>query len=197
MKAILAILALTLLVFLVGCCDTYEGYGRYTLKVDCDQVRIDGTDYKITTRDGELVIAGHTFDRGIYRKTRPWLYLHHVDGDMVDITFEQGSKDIYPLYTGSSASIFDVYAHPWEMTRSTNAAFADNKWLVSHRWSADGIYFDLQQMLGDVTNWQLLQGDLFVPGDGSEFPITDISTMVKITDFDPAAKTAMVEFTPL
>ena len=197
MRTILRICILTITVLLTGCCSTYIGYGRYTLKMDCDQVQIDGINYKITMRSGDLVVADHTFDRGIYRKTRPWLYLHHVDGDEVDITFEEGSKAVYPLYTGVSASIFDVYARSWEMTRSTNAAFTGGFWLVSHRWSNTGIFFDLQKNLGDVTAWQLVKGDIFVPGDGTEVTVSEINTSIRITSFDAVAQEAMVQFTAL
>ena len=185
-----------LLLSLTGCCQTYSGYGRYLLRVDCDEVEINNETYMITRSGDDLVLEGHTFSRGIYRKTRPWLYVHRKGNDKVDITFEEGSKSVYPLYTGVSASIFDVYAHPWDMTRSTNAAFSDNYWLISHRWSINGIFFDLQQRTGDVTSWRLAQADIFVPGDGTEVPIGEINTKVKIipSTFNFAQKKAQVEF---
>lgn len=196
MKRLYLIVSVGLLLLLAGCiCDTFTGYGRYTMRVDCEQVRIGDRAYKITRRDNNLVIADHSLYRGIYRKDRPWLYVHHVDGDRVDITFEEGSKPEYPLYTGSSASIFDVYAHPWEMTRSTNAAFPDNYWLVSHRWSDTGIFFDLQQRIGDVREWNLVQEDIFVDGDGAVVTVAEINTKVKIISFDPTQNKATVEFT--
>lgn len=185
-----------LLLSLTGCCQTYNGYGRYLLRVDCDKVEINNQTYMITKSGNDLVIEGHTFSRGIYRKTRPWLYIHRMDNEKVDITFEKGSKSIYPLYTGVSASIFDVYAHPWDMTRSTNAAFSDNYWLISHRWSSDGILFDLQERTGDVTSWRLAQPDILVPSDGTEVLIGEINTKVKIvpSTFNFAQKKAKVEF---
>ena len=197
MKKLCLIALVGLLVSLTGCCPTFSGYGRYTMRVDCEKVVIGGETYKLTRVGNDLVIAGHTLGRGIYRKTRPWLYVHSMDGDKVNITFEEGSKAEYPLYTGSSASIFDVYAHPWEMTRSTNAAFPDHYWLVSHRWSDTGIFFDLQQRIGDVREWGLVQGDIFVPGDGGEVTIAEINTKVRIilNSFNAAERTAMVEFT--
>lgn len=185
-----------LLLSLTGCCQTYSGYGRYLMRVDCDEVEIDGQTYMITKSGGDLVIDSHTFARGIYRKTRPWLYIHRKDEEEVDITFEQGLKDIYPLYTGVSASIFDVYAHPWEMTRSTNAAFPDNYWLISHRWSSAGILFDLQQRTGGVTDWRLVRADILVPSNGAEVLIGEINTKVKIvpSTFNLAQKKANVQF---
>lgn len=211
MKKAYSIVLVGLLISLVGCislflyscareCPTFSGYGRYTMQVDCEKVIIGGKTYKITQRDNELVVAGHTLGRGIYRKDRPWLYVHHVDGDRVDITFEEGSKPEYPLYTGSSGSIGDVYAHPWEMTRSTNAEFPDNYWLVSHRWSDTGIFFDLQQRIGDVTEWRLVQGDIFVPDDGTTEVLVNaetINTKVNIipSTFDATQRKAKVKFT--
>ncbi len=175
-------------------CQSYHGYGRYMIRVDCDDVEIEGKTYKITRRGNELVVAGHTLPRGIYRKTRPWLYLHHVSRDKVDITFEEGSKPSYPLYTGVSESIFDPYVRPWPVIHSTNVEFPDNYWLVSHRWSDRGIFFDLHQQLGDVTRWRLVRGDIFVPGDGTEISIEEISTKVKVLSFDPRGKKARVQF---
>ena len=162
------IVLLSIIVLLAGCCATFNGYGRYTLRVDCDKVKIDEETYEITRQGADLVVGGHTLKRGIYRKTRPWLYIHHMYDNKVDLTFDEGSKAGYPLYTGASASIFDVYAKPWEMTSSTNAEFSDNFWLISHRWSDQGIFFDLQRRIGDETQWQLVREDIFVPGDGSE-----------------------------
>ena len=195
MKKVYLIALVGLLVSLMGCCPTFSGYGRYTMQVDCEKVIIGGETYEITRVGNDLAVAGHTFGRGIYRKSRPWLYVHHMDGNRVDITFEEGSKAEYPLYTGVSASIFDVYGHPWEMTRSTNAAFPDNYWLVSHRWSDTGIFFDLQQRIGDVMEWRLVRGDIFVPRDGTEVEIAEIPTKVRIISFNAAERTAMVEFT--
>lgn len=184
-----------LLLSLTGCCHTFSGYGRYMLRVDCDEVEIDDV-YRITRNSNDLVLDGHTFSRGIYRKTRPWLYIHRKGNDIVDITFEEGLKSDYPLYTGASASIFDVYAHPWDMTRSTNAAFASNYWLISHRWSSTGIFFDLQERIGDVTSWRLAKADILVKSDGTEVLIEEINTKVKIipSTFNFAQKKAKVRF---
>ena len=156
---------------------------------------IDGETYAITQNGDELVIEGHTISRGIYRKTHPWLYVHQIEGGVADLTFDEGSKDIYPLYTGASASVFHVYAHPWEITRSTNFSFPDGYWLVSHRWSNTGVYFDLQQNMGDPTLWVLVQADIFVAGNGTATSIPEINSMVKINDFDAGQMEAMVEFT--
>ncbi len=179
-------------------CKTYDGFGRYDLRIGCDKVRIEGEAYAVERRGRELVVDRHTVARGIHRKTRPWLYLRGVDGDTADITFDSGRKSqypLYPLYTGLSDAIFKVYAQPWEMKRSTAAAFDDDFWLVSHRWSDDGIFFDLHRMLdGDDTRWVLERGDIFVPGDGSEAIVREIATSVRVLAFDPAARKAMVEF---
>ncbi len=181
----------------VAWCRSFSGYGRYTLHVGCEQVAIAGQTYSLTRRDNEFVIEGHTISRGIYRKTRPWLYVHNMEGDSVDVTLDEGSKPEYPLYTGASDSIFDVYAGPWPMTRSTNAAFSDNYWLISHRWSDTGILFDLQQQQGSVTNWSLVRGDIFVPGDGTEVTIGEIHTKVKILTFEAGGQRAQVQFTAM
>lgn len=175
-------------------CQSYHGYGRYMIRVDCDDVEIEGKTYKITRRGNELVVAGHTLPRGIYRKTPPWLYLHHVNQNEVDITFEKGSKPSYPLYTGASATILNPYVRPWPVIHSTNVEFSDNYWLVSHRWSDTGIFFDLHQQIGDVTRWELVQGDIFIPGDGKEIRIEEINTKVKVLSFDPREKWAIVQF---
>ncbi len=175
-------------------CPTFNGYGRYTMQVDCEKVTIGTETYSITQHNDELVVDGHTISRGIYRRTRPWLYVHHMDSNSVDITFEEGSKDVYPLYTGISASIFDVYAHPWEMTCSTNAAFADNYWLVSHRWSDTGVFFDLHQRTGSTRDWRLVQEDIYVADDATEVTVAEINTKVKITSFDATQQKAQVTF---
>ena len=195
MKKLLFISALFLVVLFNSCCDTYQGYGRYTLRVDCDEVILNGVTYKITTRDNDFVIDNHTIARGIYRKTEPWLYIHEIENNKVDLTFDEGKKGEYPLYTGSSGSIFDVYAHPWEMTRSTCANFADDYWLISHRWTNEGIYFDLQRKLGDNRSWQLVEENIFVPRDGSEISIQTINTKVRVrANFNPNLMKANVEF---
>lgn len=194
MKKIIFTCTLFCALFLYSCCDTYEGYGRYTLKVDCDEVIINGTTYKLTNLNSDFVIDGHTISRGIYRKTKPWLYIHDIQNDRVDITFEEGGKKEYPLYTGSSASIFSVYEHPWEMTKSTCASFNDNYWLISHRWTNTGIYFDLQRKLNDNSMWQLVQANIFVPSNGSEVNIDEITTKVKIVEFDSDQMKAKVQF---
>jgi hypothetical protein len=195
MKNLLFLSILFFAVFFYACCDTHHGYGRYTLKVGCDEVIINGTAHKIITHNGELVIDGHTFSRGIYRKTRPWLYIHNIQNDMVDITFDEGGKEEYPLYTGSSGSIFSVYEHPWEMTRSTCALFENDYWLISHRWTEAGIYFDLQKKLGDNLSWQLVRENILVPTDGSEVNIDEINTKVRIIDgFNLTLLKANVQF---
>ena len=121
-----------------------------------------------------------------------------VDGDVVDLTFESGRKETYPMYTGLTAAIFSVYENPWEMGRSTAAAFDEGFWLVSHRWSETGIFFDLQQNLGgDPTRWNLVRGDVFVAGDGSDQVIPEIATSVEIESFGPSSRAAVVKFAHL
>jgi len=190
-----------LLLFLNGCCTTYNGYGRYTMTPNCTKVTIDGDEYQLTQRGSDFVIDQHTLSRGIYRKTRPWLYVHKIDSEneKINVTFDEG-KGLSPLYTGTSASIGDVYrSEPWEIEESTVAEFEDNYWLVSHIFSEDGIYFDLQQNLDPETNlrWKLVQGNIFVNKDGTPTEINDIGTRVKITDFDYGSKTATVEFSEM
>lgn len=177
-------------------CNSYQGYGRYTIQ-ECDKAKIGNATYKLSRKGNEWLINGRTLYRGICREKRPWLYVHHIEADKVDITFDIGSKGLYPLYTGASASILNVFKHPWEMTRSTNAAFPGNYWLVSHRWSDNGIFFDLQEQIGDETRWQLVQGDIFVPGDGTDITVPEIGTKVKVLSFDAASKKALVKFTSL
>jgi hypothetical protein len=174
-------------------CATYNGYGRYTMHINCETIIINQIHYVLTLSDsGDLVIGSHSLLRGIYHKTRPWLYVHQIENNMVDITFDEGKGD-YPLYTGSSGSIFNVYEHPWEMVRSTCAQFANNYWLVSHRWSDAGIYFDLQKQI-DPTRWSLIE-EIFVPGDGSEVIIGEINSKVIINSFNAGSLNAMVQFT--
>ncbi len=179
-------------------CKTYDGFGRYSLRLGCDQVKIDGEVYSVEKSGTGLQVNGYGIGRGIFRKNRPWLYVHQIEEETADLTFDSGRKPLYPLYTGLSGAIFEVYAHPWEMERSTAAAFEDDFWLVSHRWSDDGLFFDLQRRLdGDDTRWVLERGDIFVPGDGSEAIVREIATGVQVLSFDPAARKAMVRFKPL
>jgi hypothetical protein len=185
MKFLLLLSLFPLIFLLSGCCDTYNGYGRHVLRVDCDKVIIDGVSYKITRAGTDYMVAGHSFSRGIYRKTRPWLYVHRIDGDNVDITFDSGAKDIYPLYTGSSGSIFDVYrSNGWDISQSTCIAFVDKTWLVAHRWTNDGIYFDLQKNGDDVADWQLIKEDLLLSQPNGQLDIPEITAKVILTSFN-------------
>ena len=200
MKAIHTLLIFILLIWLSSCCTTHTGYGRYDLDLNCDKVVIDTDTFKLTKRiaQNEYIIDGHTISRGIYRKTRPWLYVHSIDAanNRVNVTFDEGSKSLYPLYTGSSASIFQVYSKPWDINQSTCAAFANDYWLVAHRWDADGVYFDLQQRENnDDTRWNLVQADIFVASSGAITTVNQIDTDISLTAFDANAKTAIVQFT--
>lgn len=187
-------LLLTLFFLTSSCCSTFSGYGRYELKPGCDSVEIAGQSHQVIRSGTSLLVDNRTLTRGVNRDSTPWLYFHHDDGNKVDITFDIGTKDIYPLHTGISASIFAVYDHPWEMTRSTNAAFENNYWLVSHRWSDDEILFDLQQRVGDVTQWQLVTANIFVPDDGTEVVVPEINTGIKILSFDSSLNKATLQF---
>lgn len=180
-----------------GCCGSFDGFGRYTLGIDCDTVQIDGDSYQITRSGEHLLLGTRVLQRGINRDAAPWLYLHEANADQVDITFDKGSKEIYPLYTGATASIFDVFAHPWPVARSTNAAFADGFWLVFHRWVGEGLLVDLHRRTGDVTEWTLVQADILVANDGSVTAIPEIGAGVEVTAFDAGQQTATVRFTPL
>jgi len=199
MKTLFAFLSVMLAIFFVGCppCTTYNGYGRYTLRLNCDKVNIGGQDFMVSKQGTDLIVANHSFSRGIYRKTRPWLYLHHSTSDKVDITFEEGSKAIYPLYTGSTASIFEVYIHPWNIQQSTCAAFANNFWLVFHRWTEDGVLVDLQQQLSTVESWSLVQSDILLPANGNEVTVAQINTKMSCNSFNYPSKTATVKFTSI
>jgi hypothetical protein len=215
---LLAALSVLLAVLVLACFHgngkTYHGYGRYTLRVDLDEVVIGSETYKVTRQGDEMVIGGHTIARGIYRKTEPWLYVHNIDAenDKVDVTFEgeRGGKKIYPLYTGSSASIFAVFKEAgWEMERSTCALFDDAYlvWLVSHRWSPDGIYFDIQIRTGDETEWDLFPepdpsnpdrpGNFFVENGAGPVLIEEVGAYAEILEFtyDDEEPIATVKFT--
>lgn len=201
---------LVLLLFLNGCGSTeseedcniqrYEGYGRYTMIPNCTEVEIGTNVYKLNRRGSRFELDGHTLGRGIYRKTKPWLYVHEIDSDKIDITFDMGSKDSYPLDTGSSATIFDVYrSEPWDIQKSTVAEFEDSYFLVSHIFSEDGVYFDLQRNIDPETNvrWLLVEGNIFVKKDGTTTVIDEINTIVEITEFNYDTKTAKVKFTEI
>jgi len=140
------------------------------------------------------VIDGHTISRGIYRKTKPWLYVHEITDSNVDVTFDVGGKPSYPLYTGASGSIFDVYSHPWKLSKSTNILFSNNWWLISHRWNENGIFFDLQHNMGNESAWQLVKADIFVPNNGSEVTVNEINTKIKILSFNRSEQNAQVSF---
>ncbi|MBR9922656.1 MAG: hypothetical protein GYB31_17625 [Bacteroidetes bacterium] len=199
MKKLRIISIFSLLLGLGACCSDYTGYGRYTLTEDCQTVTIDGTIYQLTTAPNgtELAIDGHTLGRGIYRKTRPWLYVHTINmaSKTANITFDAGSKPSYPIYTGSTASIFQPFSQAWNIERSTCVAFDNDYWLVAHRWDSNGVYFDLQQRQdNDNTRWNLITPDIYVTNGGAAVPVAEISTEITITAHDDSAKTATVEF---
>jgi hypothetical protein len=199
MKTVFVLLAIMITLLLRDCPpgQTYNGYGRYVLRINVDKVNIDGNLYDVTMRAGDVVVDAHTLSRGIYRKTRPWLYLHQETDTRVDITSEEGLKEEYPLYTGSGGSIFEVLSKPWDIKQSTCAAFANNCWLVFHRWVENGVLVDLQQQTGSVKDWRLLRGDILLPDNGSEVSISEINTKVGCVAFNFQQKTARVKFTSL
>jgi hypothetical protein len=208
-------------------CATYTGFGRYTMTVHCEEVILDGNPYMLERLGGgPLIIEGHTISRGVYRKTQPWLYVHDIGSDSIDVTFDEGLRvesvipnhDL-PLYTGSTdpndisndpdhkyipkADVFNP--HGWEITLSTDIEFSNGTWLISHKWSNEGIYFDLQKesdrvfasndpIFGTLFEWDLLSGDIFVPGNETVVHIGEISTDVKILEFDPTDHKARVIF---
>lgn len=186
-------------VLLSSCCPEYEGYGRYVLKVNCQTVSINGDIYQLTqnTATNDFIINDQTLHRGIMRKEKPWLYIHEINETVttVDVTFDNGSKKIYPLYVGSSGSIFSVFSKPWEIEQSTCLSFADDHWLVAHRWADDGIYFDMQKNLGDVLSWSLLE-EIFVANDGEEHSIPEIFVKIQIMEYSASAKTATIKISP-
>ncbi|MCB0705123.1 MAG: hypothetical protein KDC34_07425 [Saprospiraceae bacterium] len=199
MKNLFFLLALLGVFGWTSCCSEYTGYGRYSLLIDCQTVTIDGIPYQLTLAPNgtELAIDGHTITRGIQRKTRPWLYVHSIDmsTNTANITFDEGSKSNYPLYTGSKASIFSPFDHPWDIEYATCIAFANDYWLVAHRWDATGVYFDLQlRNNNDDTDWTLVQADIFVANGGASVNVPEIATDVTVTALDATAKTATVEF---
>ena len=105
MKSI-TLAACTISLLLFSSCRTYEGYGRYDLGYNRDKVIIYGLGTFTATKQGnEIVIDKHTAPRGVYRKTKPWLYVHQVRHSSVDVTFDRGSKELYPVYTGLTAAI--------------------------------------------------------------------------------------------
>lgn len=197
MKKIL--LSLTIPLLLASCCRQFTGYGRYTLRDNCGTVTIAGVAYKAVfdpTRPGggDFIIGGQTVQRGIHRKERPWLYVHSIDKvrKIINLTFDSGDKSQYPLYTGNKASIFDVYEHPWQIENSTCLLFSDKKWLVAHRWSSAGVYFDLQQMGTSEDNWSLIQADILIPASGELVNIPSIGASIKIQAFDLPANKATI-----
>lgn len=199
MKQSLFLLSIPLFFALSSCCDDHEGYGRYTLGVGCGSVTIDGTVYELTKRGSDYVIDGHSISRGIYRKTRPWLYTHQVNttSDKVTLTFDTGDKPMYPLYTGSTGSIFAPFDRAWDIGQSTCVAFSDNYWLVFHRFTEDGVLVDLQLNMEPETNerWRLVSPDVLISTDGSSTHIDEINASVSIADFDLGAKTCRATFT--
>lgn len=185
----LAVAAMTAL--LSSCC-IGNTYGRYDMQVgQC--VKIDGVKHTLSKQGNEYLIDAHTIKRGINRKYKPWVYVHEIKQGGVDITFDIGKGD-YPLYTGSSASIFSIFDHPWEMTKSTNASLGNNHWTISHKWRTDGILFDVQEMGSSNLAWGLVAADLFVSSNGNKELIPGTNIAVRIVSFDYANKKAKVEF---
>ena len=196
----LLFLFISMSILLVSCCNNYEGYDRYVLKVDCQTVTIDGIAYQLTQSDAtnDFIINDETLHRGIMRKVRPWLYIHYIDeaAKTVDVTFDNGAKEEYPLYIGSSGSIFSVFSKPWDIEKSTCLSFADGYWLVSHRWGDNGIYFDLQKNMGDPRSWSLID-EIFVANDGTGHTIPVINVNILIENYSATAETAIITVTQI
>jgi hypothetical protein len=195
--ATIAILLLATAPLLNGC-DSRKpnvGYGRYTLRIDLDTVKTTEGVFTITRQGTELVLGGHSLTRGVYRKTRPWLYVHRIGEEEVDVTFDEGSKVVYPLYTGSLTAIFNPYLRPCDVTQSTCVMFKDGRWLVLHTWTEDGILADLLQQGKSNEEWTLVRGDIYIPGDGTEVNVVQLRAKVKCTAFDLDGQTATVVFT--
>jgi len=195
------LLPLVLLLLSACECEVYQGYGRYTLKVNCERVIIEGSEYLLSIYDnGELVIDNHTLERGIYRKTKPWLYIHNIDAEnnQVDVTFDSGLKSEYPLYTGSYGTMNISYTETVELNESNNIQI-ENYWLVSHVFTNDGIYFDLHENLDPLSNldWKLVQGNILVNSNGSPKDVSQVNTSIQILDFDLPNKKAKVKFTQM
>ena len=179
------------------CPRTYHGYGRYLLRLDCDKVVIDDVTYMVRLVDDRLIVQDHTIGRGINRKYRPWLYVHKYDDDKIDVTFDTGAKPEYPLYIGVSKTIGLSYDNNVKVDRSTNIACENNRWLISHRWTDSGFYFDIQERLGEsVEAWSHL-GEVFVSMDGSYTNIPSVIAKVKIVAFDAQEKRAEIVFNTL
>lgn len=197
-KLIIGIILIPL--FSTGCprrpCPNYNGYGRYTLSVDCESVRINGKTYQLKWAQDQnnLAIAGHTISRGIMRKTEPWLYIHMMDlqTKRAEITFDNGEKPNYPLYVGSAGAINVIYDQLVDIKKSTCIEFPDKYWLVCHRWKNNGVYFDLQQNTGDAEQWQLIK-EIFVPDGGSQ-TVEIISAKITVTSCNEAQETASIRF---
>jgi hypothetical protein len=180
-----------------GCrpCKTYTDYGRYTLRVDCDKVKIGGEEYAITRSGEELYLGGHPVARGIYRASQPWLYVHRIAEDEVDVTFDEAKLGFYPLYTGGMRAIFKPFLQPCDVQQSSIIQFGEGLWLVLHRWTEEGIIADLERREGSDEKWTLVRKEILIPADGSEIPISQLNARVKCTSFDPGAQSAMVVFT--
>ena len=176
---------------------TYHKFGRYNLKIDCDKVVIDNKEYKVTTHNGtQLALDGHTIDRGIQRKYRPWTYVHDIDlvNKRIDITFDSGLKSRYPIYVGNHSSIFSVYDHPWDIHKSTSALFNNNRWLLIHKFEADGVKMDLLENYGSETEWELLKKDIKISSNGQNELIPEINTKVRLLNYNPLNKTGTIQF---
>lgn len=182
---------------------TFKGYGRFKVRIDQDLVIPNGLPYKITNlgRPGPfipriLVFDDHTIGRGIYRKTRPWLYVHHInDLSMeVDITIEEGPNDEVPLHTGRSTYGSKVGGNSWVREVTGSAVIdVDNKWLVVNRWSDTGFYLDLFDRFGDL-NWHLIQEDIFVQQDGGNVEVPELIGVLSANSFDASEQKAVLQY---
>jgi hypothetical protein len=175
-------------------CETHAGYGRYTLRVGFDRVRIADEEYVVTDEGGVLYLGGHPLTRGVYRASQPWLYVHRIAEDEIDVTFDEAAKEFYPLYTGSRFAIFNPFAGPCEIGQSSCVQFGDSLWMVLHRWTEEGIVGDVIRRGGSGEEWTFVRGDLLIPADGTEIPVRQLNARVKCASFDPDERTATLVF---
>lgn len=86
-----------------------DGYGRYQMLIGVSVVVVDGKSYQVTRDDDRLLLGQNVVVRGAVREHHPWLYVHRITDDLVDVTFDKGTKPWQPLSTGATSPILDPY----------------------------------------------------------------------------------------